>query len=550
MALPPSFYNVGDQAIYQGGEHFIPQEKYRLGYYPPVMEEEQLTTATGVGIPYTNAFNNSGVGGGGGDYDYEQTWTREGRPLDAPLSLTSNQLKDKAYWENQPWTSDMAANKAYWENQPDKGTGITGIKDFFSKFNKPRYRGELGDRLEAQYQTGQKLPLFLSKIAGLQSPFNRDSRNYNPNFADQLNYLEGLDNYIGRDPQSGLYKYDENSVLAGQNVFSGFGSNDYEEQLEKQLGKYQETWDTKSAQWDKAKKARWREKFLDKAEAELLAWQNQNKDGPNITTDITTDTITTDDGTIDGGKNYTGDEWKGHGAYGGGEGGVHTGEGTASQTTSTSNQGGGWSPGSGSQGTTQTGDYGFADYNQGGRVRYKKGGRQDRMGGTMEQTAQELREAAPDQFAGGMNISHGGGQGGNNQGNTGGITQLVGDKDVVDVDWLTTKPELNINLDRSKYLAQLDLINSIKNQELEGQIGAQIGPVDFTTMINEGDIGNTNVNYDNWSANFDPNANLQNISYENNIGGWDVGGAYYPENKNLMFNISKTFKHGGLARLL
>jgi len=41
---------------------------------------------------------------------------------------------------------------------------------------------------------------------------------------------------------------------------------------------------------------------------------------------------------------------------------------------------------------------------------------------------------------------------------------VVENRDVVDVDWLTPKPDLNINLDRSKYLAQLDLIDSIKNK--------------------------------------------------------------------------------------
>ena len=34
MALP-GFYNQGDQEIYEGGEHFIPQEQYRLGYTAP-----------------------------------------------------------------------------------------------------------------------------------------------------------------------------------------------------------------------------------------------------------------------------------------------------------------------------------------------------------------------------------------------------------------------------------------------------------------------------------------------------------------------------------
>ena len=64
------------------------------------------------------------------------------------------------------------------------------------------------------------------------------------------------------------------------------------------------------------------------------------------------------------------------------------------------------------------------------------------------------------------------------------------------------------------------------------------------------DISLQKVTQNNWSANFDPNARLQNIGYENNIKGWDVEGSYYPENQNLMFNISKTFKHGGLARIL
>jgi hypothetical protein len=55
-------------------------------------------------------------------------------------------------------------------------------------------------------------------------------------------------------------------------------------------------------------------------------------------------------------------------------------------------------------------------YNRGGRVNYKKGGRgrQDRMGGTMEQTAAELRAVNPAEFGGGMKISHGGGNDGNN----------------------------------------------------------------------------------------------------------------------------------------
>ena len=57
---------------------------------------------------------------------------------------------------------------------------------------------------------------------------------------------------------------------------------------------------------------------------------------------------------------------------------------------------------------------GRTDYFFGGRVGYKVGGRTDRMGGTMEQTASELRAAAPDQFGGGMKINQGGNNGGDN----------------------------------------------------------------------------------------------------------------------------------------
>tara|TARA_Y100000004_G_scaffold2267_1_gene2780 strand:- start:137 stop:709 length:573 start_codon:yes stop_codon:yes gene_type:complete len=65
----------------------------------------------------------------------------------------------------------------------------------------------------------------------MRSPFNPDSPTYNPLLEGQLNFLEGLDNMIGRDSQSGLLKYGSDSVLSGKNVISGFGTNDYETAL-------------------------------------------------------------------------------------------------------------------------------------------------------------------------------------------------------------------------------------------------------------------------------------------------------------------------------
>ena len=65
-------------------------------------------------------------------------------------------------------------------------------------------------------------------------PTRSGSRNYNPNLAGQINYLN-FNNMIGKDPGTGLAKYGPGSVLAGQNVVSMFGTNDYEKQLQNKI---------------------------------------------------------------------------------------------------------------------------------------------------------------------------------------------------------------------------------------------------------------------------------------------------------------------------
>ena len=125
------------------------------------------------------------------------------------------------------------------------------------KFFQPKVKGTLGDRAQKQFELGQKLPSFFSKIVGMQSPFNPESRNYNPLMAGQLNFLEAspmvtrksgqfinpklgavegnfmdvTGSLIGRDPNTGALKYGPGSVLSGKNVISGFGTNDYETAL-------------------------------------------------------------------------------------------------------------------------------------------------------------------------------------------------------------------------------------------------------------------------------------------------------------------------------
>jgi hypothetical protein len=99
------------------------------------------------------------------------------------------------------------------------------------RFLQGKERGTLGTRLANQ----PRLPLPGAIAAYSRSPFNPNSPTYNPDFADQLNFLELGDGLIGLSSVG--YKYGPNSVLSGQNVISGFGTNDYLQQLNKFLAK-------------------------------------------------------------------------------------------------------------------------------------------------------------------------------------------------------------------------------------------------------------------------------------------------------------------------
>jgi hypothetical protein len=69
------------------------------------------------------------------------------------------------------------------------------------------------------------------------NPLREGSYNYNPELQGQIDYVKGLDGYYGINSGSGLGQYGPNSVLSGQNVISGFGTNDYREQLQDKIDK-------------------------------------------------------------------------------------------------------------------------------------------------------------------------------------------------------------------------------------------------------------------------------------------------------------------------
>ena len=162
-------------------------------------------------------------------------------------------------------------------DQGGGGGGITELQETFTraagstpkfsqdaffglgKFLQGKERGTLGTRLANQ----PRLPLPASIAAYSMSPFNPDSKNYNPDFPDQLNFLELGDDMIGMSG-TGL-KYGSGSVLAGQNVISGFGSNNYLTQLNKYINRKNIT--------DKA-----RQKGIDERNAFLAAQEKKNQE--------------------------------------------------------------------------------------------------------------------------------------------------------------------------------------------------------------------------------------------------------------------------------
>ena len=74
----------------------------------------------------------------------------------------------------------------------------------------------------------------------LRNPLRPGSMNYNPELQGQIDYASGR-GYIGKNSNSGLRQYNKNSILSGQNVVSGFGTNDYGKQLQKYRDKYYDT---------------------------------------------------------------------------------------------------------------------------------------------------------------------------------------------------------------------------------------------------------------------------------------------------------------------
>jgi len=65
-----TFYTGVDKSIYQGGDHYVPMEKFRLNPYEQKNLSYESSQPQSYGITNTNAFTNSGGGMGGNAFGY------------------------------------------------------------------------------------------------------------------------------------------------------------------------------------------------------------------------------------------------------------------------------------------------------------------------------------------------------------------------------------------------------------------------------------------------------------------------------------------------
>ena len=244
-----------DEQIRQAGILYLAPQKYlKNPFVLPTDDENVEETAA---LPVNLTSSNVGGGGGASPFDLTPTFLTER----SPAPTTDFNINPAAQLTGKGRLDPMGSDMDYFLNLPAEQRFSFGFRDFnipgspnyqppdqffeepglinkgigiFKDLFKPRrFRGELGDRLLAQYNMTSRMPSFFAGLANFRSPFNPKSPTYNPDLVGQLNYLEGQDGLIGQS-SVGL-KYGPESVLFGKNVISGFGTNDYEEALEKYI---------------------------------------------------------------------------------------------------------------------------------------------------------------------------------------------------------------------------------------------------------------------------------------------------------------------------
>ena len=543
-----SFYNAGDNAIYDSGQHFVPQEKYRLGYTPPAAPEV-IATVPG-GITNTNAFTNSGGGGGiggnafgygsqiepGGSYgSYDSINYTGGLPGNVQQYGIGRQFED-------PSASPIGETYSYKKEVPGfmrAGAAFIPGGNFLLNLAEKRMNTNR-DQPPGNYRIGgldESMKGYYDNLAGSGMLFNGPGgvkTLTGKNFAGK-GYLEGqLDIY--NDKFAGMTEEEIEEL-----------KNDPRKQFKyKQYLESSQMYKTNKAQEKEAEEQKKQEEAT-KAANNLRFKQEQDRlDGLVGTTVIDRNTGTSSVVQNESGGNDPGTSRRSDHAQAAGLG-SNAGNVRAANAAGT---------GSAQSYNQNLADGGRAGYFFGGRVNYKVGGRTD--AGPNRTTASkagvgQINESG--QKVSGGNFNNNNNDGGNNPPPTfydNGV-QVITDQSKFGFNYPTG---LTKNLGVGQLTAILDARKSLEEEEPEGMIqyDSSLGPID-TTMSYDTTTGpefNATYSNNNLNANYNTKTGL-GVNYSKDIGPgtFTAGGTYNPDGTyNAEAKISFNYANGGLAGLL
>ena len=507
-----------DAEIRARGINFLSPQRYLQNDYQ-LPTEEVVEETESFGIPQTQAFTNSG-GGGGGIQGLDPYNRSQGKPLDP------NSFLGKTF----------TGLKNFGGTVVDKFSGLPGI--------------EQGKNLISNVMDNT----MIGRFAAMRNPLNPNASNYNKNLQGQIDYLSGLsvdgNMMIGRDPNSGLGKYGPDSVLSGQNVVSGFGTNDYGKQLQNYKDKYKDTMpkerlkqlnnEIKGLQEDEEEKYQNRIDSFVKSYSRpgVKSMFEEVYDGNNIHNNPPG---TPPSGGYNSPDNYGAQGLQKSGSYGGNN--TYSGSGSSvSKSGDVTNK-------DGSDGGNINDEFargGRAGYFFGGRVNFKAGGRTD--AGANRSTASHSTRGQ---------INEAGQQVNNNSGGDGGTKKTFyspSDKKTITTDFISKNPNLTIDYTDPRNYASLygkiGFKNIIDNDDItaKGNITGGYDKYGYNIPFTEQGITGVDLKAGNFNANINPDMQVQNIGYNNNINGINYG--VNTNFDNTMFTAGVNFKNGGLAGLL
>jgi hypothetical protein len=489
-----------DQEIRDRGIKFLPKQQYLQSPYQfnePVVEEEVTET---FGIPNTNAFTNSRGDNYTGSYNFN----------------------------NNGFQQAVDARQRNLNKPTDTSTFMGRTMGKVRDFIEPQSASQI---MTDGYQEPRFQPGIMATIMGKLDNYRNLPRADQAFIAQNMGYtgptVFGENNSgLGKDP----FGINTRSAFGNYGEYVGNAVTDLEEALGKARGKY----DTEKEYLDMTKLMR----------TKLNFYRTKQKEREQIQGDVLAGQMQRDAEAGAAGKSDSQDKSRA-GSLGRrpGSGGNVTAQstGTVAEGRNTDDTGQTYDSGGREGFGYGLKDGGRAGYFFGGRVNYKVGGRTD---AESQYGADSVGSYDSSQNRSDREQSYGG----NNK------PPVSNDNSVVTTDFISKKPSLTIDYTDPKNYAsiysKMGFNNFLDNDDLtvEGDFATNMGPVTTNTKFTDDGIGNTDINYGNFSTTIDPNKNIKNIGYNNSYNGINYGVNY--ADGNTMFNVGTTFKNGGLASIL